>query len=97
MQPIQTRAGPINQVAPPAPVRFVGQLTELADVISREVASFDEKMMALHADYHATDVQKQKLIEEFVEKRNVAFDQYRDIIFAMRSQASAQEWEHLTE
>lgn len=72
------------------------QMTDLSNAISHDVKLLNERMMALHTDYNATAEQKQKLIEGFTQKRNAAFAQYRDIIFAMRSQVSPQEWKKLT-
>ncbi len=36
------------------------------------------------------------MINEFSEKRNPKFAEYRDIIFAMRSEVSPEEWKALT-
>jgi hypothetical protein len=51
--------------------------------------------MALNENYNATQAEMQELVGDFRETRNARFAQYRDIIFAMRSEVSADEWKHL--
>ena len=51
--------------------------------------------MVLNENYDATQEELQQLIGELVKTRNAKYAEYRDIIFAMRSQVSADEWKAL--
>ena len=72
------------------------QLIDVSSSIQQDVEAFNQKAMALNEDYDATHEQLQQLIDEFSAQRNPKFAQYRDIIFAMRSEVSAEEWQALT-
>ena len=71
------------------------QLVELQNSISRDIAGLNEKAVALNANYESTREEARQLVAAFLEKRNSALAQYRDIIFAMRREVSAEEWEAL--
>lgn len=71
------------------------QLIDVSNSIQQDVEAFNQKGMELNENYDATKKDFQQIINEFVEKRNPKFEQYRDIIFAMRSEVSAEEWKHL--
>jgi hypothetical protein len=51
----------------------------------------------LNEKYDASNEELQQLVVEFSEKRNPKAAEYRDIIFAMRSEVSADEWKALTD
>lgn len=72
------------------------QLIGVSSSIQKDVEAFNQQAMALHENYDATHEELQQLIGEFSEKRNPKFAEYRDIIFAMRSEVSADEWKALT-
>ena len=72
------------------------QLIDVSRSIQSDVEAFNQKAMALNEDYDATHEQLQQLIEEFSAQRNPKFAEYRDLIFAMRSEVSAEEWKALT-
>ena len=72
------------------------QLIDVSASIQQDVETFNQQVMALHEDYDATHEELQKLIDEFSQKRNPKFAEYRDIIFAMRSEVSTEEWKALT-
>ena len=72
------------------------QLVDLQDSLSREVAGLNEKGVALNANYDATRDEARQLVADFMRKRDAALAQYRDVIFAMRREVSAQEWKALT-
>lgn len=72
------------------------QLFELQDSLSRDIAGLNEKAVALNANYGATKEDARQLMAAFSEKRNTALAQYRDVIFAMRREVSAEEWKALT-
>ena len=72
------------------------QLIDVSASIQQDIETFNQQAMALHEDYDATHDELQKLIDEFSQKRNPKFTEYRDIIFAMRKEVSADEWEALT-
>jgi len=71
------------------------QLIDVSNSIAQDVEAFNQKGTELNENYNTTNEEFQQLVNEFVEKRNPKFEQYRDIIFAMRSEVSAEEWKHL--
>lgn len=86
--PDAKRAGNLKQ--------FGRQLFELQDLLSRDIAGLNEKAIALNANYGSTKEEARQLMADFIAKRNAALAQYRDIIFAMRHEVSAEEWKVLT-
>lgn len=76
--------------------RLGRQLADLADAIRNDIDTLNEKATALNEKYDATTEEAQQLVSEYTKMRNPAFEQYRDIIFAMRSEVSAEEWKALT-
>jgi uncharacterized coiled-coil DUF342 family protein len=72
------------------------QLIDVSASIQQDVQTFNQQAMALHENYDATHEELQKLVDEFSQNRNPKFVEYRDIIFAMRSEVSADEWKALT-
>ena len=79
-----------------AKVKELGQqLIDVAKSIQQDVETLDQKAMALNENHGATKAEFQQLLDEFVAKRNPKFDKYRDIIFAMRREVSAEEWKKL--
>jgi DNA anti-recombination protein RmuC len=73
------------------------QLIDVSEATEQDIEALNRQMMALNEDYNATQAEMQELIGDFQETRNARFAQYRDIIFAMRSEVSADEWKHLIE
>jgi TolA-binding protein len=71
------------------------QLVELQNSISRDIAGLNEKAIALNENHESTREEARQLVAAFLEKRNSALAQYRDIIFAMRHEVSAEEWKAL--
>jgi hypothetical protein len=71
------------------------QLVELQNSISRDIAGLNKKAVELNANYESTREEARQLVADFVEKRNAALAQYRDILFAMRREVSAEEWKAL--
>ena len=71
------------------------QLAELQNSISRDIAGLNEKAVALNENYESTREEARQVLAAFFEKRNSALTQYRDIIFAMRREVSAEEWKTL--
>jgi hypothetical protein len=65
--------------------------------LSHDIAAFNEKALELNANYDSTKDEARKMVANFVQKRNAALAQYRDIIFAMRREVSAAEWKALTD
>lgn len=76
--------------------QFGQQLIDVSASIQKDVEALNQKAMALNEDHGATHEQLQQLIEEFSAQRNPKFSEYRDLIFAMRSEVSAEEWKALT-
>ncbi len=73
------------------------QLIDVSSSIQQDVEAFNQQAMALHESYDATHEELQHLIDELSKKRNPKYAEYRDIIFAMRSEVSADEWKALTD
>ena len=72
------------------------QLIDVSTSIQQDVEVFNQQAMALHENYNATHEELQKLIDEFSQKRNPKFAQYRVIIFAMRKEVNTEVWKALT-
>ena len=72
------------------------QMIDVADSIQQDVEALNQKITLLNEDYAATHEELQQMIDEFSEKRNPKFAEYRDIVFAMRSEVSPEEWKALT-
>jgi hypothetical protein len=78
-------------------LKQLGQkLAALQESLSRDVIELNEKTVVLNMNYDATKEEARQLIADFSVKRNAALEKYRDIIFAMRREASADEWKALT-
>ena len=73
------------------------QLDELQASLSADIAELNRKAVALNANYESTKDDARKLVAGFMQKRNAALAQYRDIIFAMRREVGAEEWKALME
>ena len=71
------------------------QLIDVSKSIQQDVEALNQKGMVLNENYDTTKAEFQQAVGEFVEKRNPKFVRYRDIIFAMRSEVSADEWKAL--
>jgi len=87
--PEQERAAKVKQLGL--------QLIELANSTTQDVEELSAKATMLNENYKATKEETQRLFSEFSETRKAAFAEYRDIIFAMRKEVSAEEWEKLTD
>jgi hypothetical protein len=78
-------------------LKQLGQkLAVLQESLSGDVTELSEKAVALNANYDATKEEARQLVTDFAAKRNAALEQYRDIIFSMRREVSADEWKALT-
>lgn len=73
------------------------QLIDVSGSIQQDIETLNQQAMALHENHDATHEELQQLIGRFSEKRDPKFADYRDIIFAMRSEVSAEEWKALTD
>ena len=73
------------------------QLIDVSSSIQKDIEVLNHQAMTLHENYDATHEELQQLISKFSEKRNPKFAEYRDTIFAMRSEVSAEEWKALTD
>ena len=71
------------------------QLIDVSEATEKDIEVLNRQFMALNEDYNATEADMQELVGDFQETRNARFAQYRDIIFAMRREVSADEWKHL--
>jgi len=87
----------VRDPARAARVKALGaQLAELQRTMALELAALNVKAEALKADYAATPDQEQELAQAYVAKRRSAFGRYRDLVFEMRREVSAQEWKELS-
>jgi FtsZ-binding cell division protein ZapB len=73
------------------------QLIDVSSSIQQDIEVLNQQAMALHENHDATHEELQQLVGKFSEKRNPKFAEYRDIIFAMRSEVNAEEWKALTD
>ena len=73
------------------------QLIDVSSAIQQDIETANQQLMALNENYDATHEELQKILGDFSEKRNPKFSEYRDIIFAMRSEVSAEEWKALND
>jgi len=73
------------------------QLIDVSSSIQKDIEVLNQQAIALHENHDATHEELQQLIGKFSEKRNPKFAEYRDIIFAMRSEVSSEEWKALTD
>ena len=72
------------------------QLIDVSSAIQQNVEAFNQRTMALHENYDAKHEELQQLMEELSDTQIPKYAEYRDIIFAMRSEVSAEEWKALT-
>ena len=72
------------------------QLIDLQDSLLSDIAGLNENAVELNANYGATKEETRQLVAVFFEKRNAALAQYRDVVFAIRREVSAEEWKALT-
>ena len=86
----------IKEPARAAELKRLGQqLIDVSASIQKDIAEFNKKAMALNENYDATHEELQQLMDDLTEKRNPKYAEYRDLIFAMRSEVSAEEWKAL--
>lgn len=71
------------------------ELAALQESLSRDITELSDKAVALNVNYDTTTEEARQLIADFAVKRKAALEKYRDIIFAMRREASADEWKAL--
>ncbi len=72
------------------------QMIDVSNSIQKDVKALNQKVMLLNENYAATHEELQQMVDEFSEQRNPKFAEYRDIVFAMRSEVSPEEWKALT-
>ena len=72
------------------------QMIDVSNSIQQDVKALNQKVMLLNENYAATHEELQQMVDEFSEQRNPKFAEYRDIVFAMRSEVSPEEWKVLT-
>lgn len=81
-----------------AKVREMGlQLIALSDSMKAEVEQLSVKATALNEDYSCTREEMQSVMAQFTKVRNRTLSQYRDVVFAMRTQVNEKEWSKLTD
>ena len=81
-----------------AKVKNLGhQMIDLANSMTEQIEKSSEKVTILNENYGTTKEELQNTLSEFVEIRNQTLHKYRDVIFAMRSEVSSEEWQKLTD
>jgi len=73
------------------------KMIELANEMTLEYENLDASFVKLNENYNTTREDVNKILGDFLETRKITFDNYRDVIFAMRSEVSAEEWKKLTD
>lgn len=73
------------------------QMIELANEMTLEYENLNASFVKLNENYNTTREDANKVLGDFLETRKITFDNYRDVIFAMRSEVSAEEWKKLTD
>ena len=73
------------------------QMIDVSSSIQQNIEAFNQRAMALHENYDAKHEELQQLMTELSETQKPEYAEYRDIIFAMRSEVSADEWKALTD
>lgn len=73
------------------------QMIGLANEMTLEYEDLNASFEKLNENYNSTREDAKKVLGDFLETRKKSFDNYRDVIFAMRSEVSAEEWKKLTD
>jgi hypothetical protein len=73
------------------------QLSDLKRSLSQDIAALDEKALELNSNYASNRDEARQMVADFMQKRDAALAQYRDIIFAMRREVTAAEWKSLND
>jgi hypothetical protein len=73
------------------------KMIELAIEMTLEYENLDASFVKLNENYNTTREDVNKILGDFLETRKITFDNYRDVVFAMRSEVSAEEWKKLTD
>ena len=73
------------------------KMIELANEMTLEYENLDASFVKLNENYNTTREDVNKILGDFLETRKITFYNYRDVIFAMRSEVSAEEWKKLTD
>ena len=83
----KTRADKLNQLGI--------QLDKLQQALNTDIEQLREDGKSLSSDYLSTQNDLEKLFNDFTVKRTTVLHQYRDIIFSMRAEVTADEWNDL--
>jgi hypothetical protein len=73
------------------------QMIDLTNLMTDEYEKLDASLLKLNENYNTTREDAKKVLGDFLETRKTTFGQYRDVIFAIRSEVSAEEWKKLTD
>lgn len=72
------------------------EMIDLANTMSQQAEDMSKEATSLNENYKTTKEEMQKVLSKSIEVRNATFAKYRDVVFAMRSEVSADEWKELT-
>jgi predicted component of type VI protein secretion system len=73
-----------------------GELLDQQQATATDLKSTIDRLAALNADYNATNDQYTALYNEYQSKRKAAQLNFKDGIFALRKDVSAEEWKEIT-
>lgn len=78
-------------------MQYGQQLIDLQKSLAGDIAALNAQGVELNANYGATREEARQMVANFMQKRNAALAQYRDLIFAMRREVTAAEWKALND
>lgn len=78
-------------------MQFGQQLFDLQQSLAGDIAALNAQGVELNANYGATREEARQMVANFMQKRNAALAQYRDLIFAMRREVTSAEWKALND
>ncbi len=75
--------------------RLGRELIVVSEAIRHDIDELGAKIATLNKKFDADGDEFREILNEFRQKRNPKYEQYRDLLFAMRGEVDAQEWKEL--
>lgn len=75
--------------------RLGRELIVVSEAIRHDIDELGAKIATLNKKFDANGDEFREILNEFRQKRNPKYEQYRDLLFAMRGEVDAQEWKEL--
>lgn len=69
----------------------------LTEKMQEDIEKLSEKAVTLNKEYDTPDNARDLLLSQFTEIRKKNFEKYNDLIFDIRAEVTAEEWEKLIE